>query len=432
MRRLRGIRGMGRPFRVGLWELALIAPALRNRADALMFRRQFFALEQFMVRLGDQILRADVFDRGNFVVELAELLFFFQHVFKTGRQSVDGKRHGLEVARSARRIVFNDALFRIGTEKTQALFEIRDVFVIFRHVAREPIGADHRLEKALDQGRSFLQNPPRRGDDSFRSPVRILIRRTDEYVAAFFFKIFGVPSGDRCALDAAASDSILEQMVRYADAHPLDVACQIQAGLFELNLNRPMTNAVEVADADTLAFEIGQRLDVRWPDPDVGVLVAPSGDDVEIGAARTQLDPCSLNSQDLLNLLEHLRWLNHDPLCRLLKLLTGYRVYRPARFLGLGDEFRIPHGSCIGFTQNFYPVPRCSGRGHRRVAELLTASQNFHRATTYILGFVLVHEFGNGRRVRRARIRFPAGLKQVPVESLRMPRQERLAATVRR
>jgi hypothetical protein len=44
----------------------------------------------------------------------------------------------------------------------------------------------------------------------------------------------------------------------------------------------------------------------------------------------------------------------------------------------------------------------------------------------------LVHEFGNGRRVRRARIRFPAGLKQVPVESLRMPRQERLAATVRR
>src|SRR6266498_5843510 len=62
--------------------LDLIAPPLRNRAHSLIFRLQFFSLDQFLVRLGDQILRADFFDRGDFVVKLSELFFFLEHVFK--------------------------------------------------------------------------------------------------------------------------------------------------------------------------------------------------------------------------------------------------------------------------------------------------------------------------------------------------------------
>ena len=55
---------------------------------------------------------------------------------------------------------------------------------------------------------------------------------------------------------------------------PLDVFFQIQTRLAQLDLNRPVANAVEVADANSFAFQILQRLDMRRADPDVGVLVA--------------------------------------------------------------------------------------------------------------------------------------------------------------
>src|SRR5262249_26756544 len=46
----------------------LVAPSLGYSAQALLFRLEFFSLNQLLVRLGDQILRADFFDRRDFVV----------------------------------------------------------------------------------------------------------------------------------------------------------------------------------------------------------------------------------------------------------------------------------------------------------------------------------------------------------------------------
>ena len=116
-------------------------------------------------------------------------------------------------------------------------------------------------------------------------PLGILVRRAHKHVAAFSLHFLRVPGRHRHALHLSAPDSIFHEMMSDADSHPFDIALQIQAGLLELDLNRPMANAVKIADADALAFEILQRLDVRRTDPDVGMLVAPSRDDVEIGAA---------------------------------------------------------------------------------------------------------------------------------------------------
>jgi hypothetical protein len=46
-----------------------------------------------------------------------------------------------------------------------------------------------------------------------------------------------------------------------------------------------MANAVEVADADALALQLLEGLNMRRRDPDIGVLIAPAGYDVKIGAA---------------------------------------------------------------------------------------------------------------------------------------------------
>src|SRR5258705_13639342 len=75
-----------------------------------------------------------------------------------------------------------------------------------------------------------------------------------------------------------------------AEPHPLDVAVEIQTGLLQLYLDRPMANAVEVADADALAFQVLQRLDMRRRHPDIGVLVAPAAQNVEIGTARALVE----------------------------------------------------------------------------------------------------------------------------------------------
>src|SRR5215510_10310617 len=46
----------------------LIAPSFGYSVQPLIFRLQFFSLNQFLIRLGDQILRADFFDRRDLVV----------------------------------------------------------------------------------------------------------------------------------------------------------------------------------------------------------------------------------------------------------------------------------------------------------------------------------------------------------------------------
>jgi hypothetical protein len=57
---------------------------------------------------------------------------------------------------------------------------------------------------------------------------------------------------------------------------------------------------------------------------------------------------------------------------------------------------------------------------------------NLHRAAINLGGFILVHEFKNGRRVGRARIPFPTGLKQMAIESFCMPRQKGLSTKMGR
>ena len=48
--------------------------------------------------LGSEILRADLIDRWDLIVEFTEPFFFLYHVLKTRRKPVDGKRHRLQVA----------------------------------------------------------------------------------------------------------------------------------------------------------------------------------------------------------------------------------------------------------------------------------------------------------------------------------------------
>src|SRR5690349_16325710 len=95
-----------------------------------------------------------------------------------------------------------------------------------------------------------------------------------------------MPGRHRRAFDLAVADSVDMKAPVDSEPHPFDVALQIQAGLFQLNLNRPVADTVEVADADPLAFEFLQRLDVRRRHPDVGVLIAPAAKNVKIGAPR--------------------------------------------------------------------------------------------------------------------------------------------------
>jgi hypothetical protein len=83
-----------------------------------------------------------------------------------------------------------------------------------------------------------------------------LIRRRNQRIAALFLEIFGAPGRHRRALDFAVADGIDVKSRINAEPHPLDVALQIQAGLLQLDLNCPMANAIEVADADPLAFQL--------------------------------------------------------------------------------------------------------------------------------------------------------------------------------
>ena len=41
-----------------------------------------------------------------------------------------------------------------------------------------------------------------------------------------------------------------------ADSYPLDISLEIESRFFELDLDCPVTNAVEIADANPFAFEI--------------------------------------------------------------------------------------------------------------------------------------------------------------------------------
>src|SRR5215510_1548635 len=88
------------------------------------------------------------------------------------------------------------------------------------------------------------------------------------------------------------------------DAAPqeFDVTLDIQSGLGELDLYCPVTQAIKIADADALSFEIRQRLDLRRPDPGEGFLVSPPRDDVDIGAPRSlKKNGAGLNVQRDIN-----------------------------------------------------------------------------------------------------------------------------------
>ena len=66
------------------------------------------------------------------------------------------------------------------------------------------------------------------------------------------------------------------------------------------------------------------------------------------------------------------------------------------------------------------------------MAELFSGRQNLHRTAVDIRRLILVHKFKNSRRVGGAGISFPAGLQQMSIESLRMPRQEGLPTKMSR
>src|SRR5207344_964947 len=104
------------------------------------------------------------------------------------------------------------------------------------------------------------------GDNAFGAPVGVLVRRFNQSVAAFLDEYFSVPGLARDAVNLAAAQR--RQMDRMEHApDPFDVFFQVQPRLAQLNLNRPVADAVEVADSNPFAFQILQRLDMRRADP---------------------------------------------------------------------------------------------------------------------------------------------------------------------
>src|SRR5437867_6559312 len=143
-----------------------------------------------------------------------------------------------------------------------------DIFIILRHVAHKPIRTDQSLEKTLDQVGPLFKYAYGRGNDSFGPSLRILIRGRDEDVAAFLLEVLRIPGRHRRTLDSTTPDCLFMKPSGDPYPHPLHVALQIQPRLFQLNLDRPMADAIEVADADPLAVQIRQRLDMRRSHPD--------------------------------------------------------------------------------------------------------------------------------------------------------------------
>ena len=93
----------------------LIAPPLLNRLHPLIFRLRSFRWLNSLYASMTQILRDDIIDRRDIVVQFAQLFFFFEHIFKARGSPVDGKRHRFQIARRSPRIIFDHALFGVGT-----------------------------------------------------------------------------------------------------------------------------------------------------------------------------------------------------------------------------------------------------------------------------------------------------------------------------
>src|SRR4030095_14756393 len=91
----------------------------------------------------------------------------------------------------------------------------------------------------------------RSGDDSFGTSIRILIRWLDQSVAALLNQLFRVPWFARNAFDFAASERRHMDRMEHAP-HPFNVFFQVQPGLAQLNLDRPVADTVEVAYAHSL------------------------------------------------------------------------------------------------------------------------------------------------------------------------------------
>src|SRR5207247_10803181 len=92
--------------------------------------------------------------------------------------------------------------------------------------------------------------------DTYWPSIVILDRARHQHVAASLLEALRIPGGHRRTLDSTTPDCLFMKPSGDPYPHPLHVPLQIQPRLFQLNLDRPMADTIEVADADPLALQI--------------------------------------------------------------------------------------------------------------------------------------------------------------------------------
>ena len=129
-----------------------------------------------------------------------------------------------------------------------------EIFKIFRHIAHEPVRANHRSQKPLHHFRLFFENAAGGCNDPLRPAVGILLLQSHQRIETFFLKFFGFPHRHRRAVNFSCAQCV--DIDRVIDSpHELDITVRIETRLVQPNGDTPMAVAAEIADANFFAFQ---------------------------------------------------------------------------------------------------------------------------------------------------------------------------------